>query len=198
MSSTFAFEPYVLAITGFLRLPTGWHYGRGIAALPEVAWTALEVAGLLRDAGATSIEAFPDESGGILVSGYNTADCVDVFCNPGGYVSLQHTRGDADVADVSYLQLAELGDYLGGLPWRRKRSLDSSIHFISVQNSEDLRVSPSRTQREAASQSSTRNAQSLQAGTFAATSESIMNREFLGIRRSSGELSRHPSLRDAA
>jgi len=135
-------DPVVERILSFGDLPRGWHYGNGRPASRVAIDFALRIIRALKDAGAETVEAFPDIEGGILISGYYNDETVDILCQADGTIDLSHEKGDNEIADESAVSFSDSLLYIRRLSWPPQRLSAFSIRNISVIKSGDLNLSP--------------------------------------------------------
>ena len=127
-------------IRSFAQLPDGWHYGEGCGATEKAIETALEVNSLLLECNAHEVEVFPGVDGGILLSGYQEDDTLQVRCDPSGRMDMLHEVNDEVFNEQRRVSLEEIGTYLEGLEWTPKNSFVYCIQTISADKGVDSQV----------------------------------------------------------
>lgn len=146
-------------IRSFERLPSGWHYGEGRGATKLATKSALAIHRALANR-ADEVEAFPDISGGILLSGYCGDETLEAFCHRDGAVKVLHEIDGEVVYEQDDVSVSEVTKYVERLLWKlmKWQSVRSSGYFIQDTSAEqrgDLQVWRSRIpQRTAVSRSS--------------------------------------------
>jgi hypothetical protein len=163
-------EPLAEKLFSFLRLPDGWHYGRGFAPSGPVVLSALYVTSMLRDLGATNVEVFPGVNGTVLVSAYSAQICIDVTILPIEDAA-QTIRGvpnplldyvveqsDTEIACGKSVRFYTLVERIGRERWLTCNSSGSFTQSITVQSSRASNHWHSTTQTEAAYRLSANNA----------------------------------------
>jgi hypothetical protein len=115
----------VARILSFASLPHGWHYGSGSPAKISTVVNALMVRTMLVQLGAKQVEAFPIKDGGILVSGINLPDVVDVTCHVSGSLTVSIERGGEEVAYKDDVSSKELAERVKFLEWKDQLQSDS-------------------------------------------------------------------------
>ena len=101
------------AISDLMKLPVGWHYGKGEPAKKAAVETAINISRMLNLAGATKINAFPDVDGSVMLNADLNDVYHEVFCHDASKVTL--------VIDYDQEELSspfEVQEYLGELEWR--------------------------------------------------------------------------------
>jgi hypothetical protein len=83
-------------IRSFARLPPGWHYGAGKAALQETIDLAREYLLLFAQLGFVETDAFPGVDGEIMVSAYRGGHCVEVTLELDSTFTLTHQFDGSD------------------------------------------------------------------------------------------------------
>ena len=138
-------------ILSFRDLPEGWHYREGRGATERAIVAALKINSLFGEYGATTVEAFPEIDGGILVSGYHSDHTLDVLCTEAGRIALVHEIGDEVHYEKDEVEIEGFVQYLRRLSWRAKefprgllKSSDFCIQDITAERKGASRVPPSR------------------------------------------------------
>src|SRR5689334_2179500 len=98
----------VKRLISFSSLPKGWHFGSGVPPSGETVRMAITIVLAMQQAGAQKFEAFPAENGGILISGYNGSDMMEVFCAPTRAFSFALEVDDEEVEYLEGLDLNEV------------------------------------------------------------------------------------------
>ena len=117
-----------MKVLSFRTLPDGWHYGRGTAPKFETEIRALELIASFGEQNAEAIEAFPEVSGGILVSAYHENATVDALTMPDNTVDWDSNE---DGSDFEKLTFGGAIRKIRGLNWQTKSS-DYCTHVTTV------------------------------------------------------------------
>ncbi len=181
-------DQITMEILSFRRLKAGWYFGVGDPPSAYVAVLALHVANLARQYGATSVEAFPDSDGGILIAGYYEQETVEIFCQPDGMVTFTHEKDDREVNSITQLDARDVASHLGALKWQEQNSSDFFTRFISAGKNRDTKVSLSRTLLREEFLSSILRVSPPQVPVSVTISSSTMRAEYPETRQSSGDL----------
>ena len=102
----------VQKILSFLRLPTGWCYGRGRAPSQSVADLAIKWATATRAIGFQTTNAFPGENGEISVTAYHQNHYVEAIIETTGLISLHYEKDDTPVWSHENLPLDRARQYI--------------------------------------------------------------------------------------
>ena len=103
-------------IISFGDLPDGWNYGGGYRATCCAIRTALRINNLLINV--EDIEAFPDVSGAILVSGYYGNENLEIFIHSDGQIDLTREIDDDVNDEKNDISWDELEEYI--VSWNRQ------------------------------------------------------------------------------
>ena len=147
-------DPVTTKIVSFSRLEPGWHFGDGRPPTPCVTALAIRIANLARLNGATSVEAFPDIDGGVLVSAYCRQDTAEILCRVDGRLEFVYERNDEEVDSATVHSWHDVARLLGALQWRDESSSDFYTQNISAGKRKDIQVSLSKTLLEVGFRSS--------------------------------------------
>jgi hypothetical protein len=137
--------PLMREILALLHLPEGWYFGSGDPPSLTTATYAISVAGTLHEAGAESLECFPDCDGGILVSGYHGDESVEILCRPSGVFDFVLERSEDEVDSAPDLDMRETQRRIRALKWREESLYDFYIRGILAEPKVGIKAWPSRT-----------------------------------------------------
>jgi hypothetical protein len=142
------FAPVAAEIISFLRLPGGWHYGKGIPANVDAVFSALQFFRMMKDLAFGRFEAFPEASGGILLSSFHGDNIVEILFRADGRFDVTVERDDS-FTEVESSENVDKATALGFI-WKiansnPSRLSGSSIQGTIVERSVDSKVLPLET-----------------------------------------------------
>ena len=138
-------DPVAAEILSFLRLPKGWHYGKGVPASADAVLGALQFFPLMKGLAFGRFEAFPEIGGGILLSSFHGDNIVEILFRADGRFDVTVERASS----FEELELAESIDKVTALGtiWKignstPSRLFNSSIPGTIAEKSVNSRVLP--------------------------------------------------------
>jgi len=134
------YDPISSKIMSFTTLRRGWHYGKGVPASPVIATIALGLLEDLRKQGVSKFEAFPDVSGGVLLSAYSGNICADVMIRPDFKINLVVEDGDDEIFEQKNISAEELIGLMGDKRWLSENSSDSFTLGTTATRRSDLNL----------------------------------------------------------
>ena len=136
-------DPVAAEILSFLRLPKGWHYGKGVPASADAVLGALQFFPLMKGLAFGRFEAFPEIGGGILLSSFHGDNIVEILFRADGRFDVTVERASS----FEELESAESIDKVTALGtiWKignstPSRLFNSSIPGTIAEKSVDSRV----------------------------------------------------------
>ncbi|MCI0389134.1 MAG: hypothetical protein MOB07_10280 [Acidobacteria bacterium] len=137
-------------IVGFVYLPTGWNFGKGVPAKEQAVKGALTLLDDLEKAGFEKTDAYPGDGGSVMVSAYALPDYYDFDVKPCGEVTVAHGRGDEDVSYQEGMSIEEAQSKIKEFALRQWHTSDYSTSIIIIaENIDDLRATLSKAQETA-------------------------------------------------
>ena len=130
-------------IRSFADLPQGWNFGDGYPATNDAIRVALEVVDLIEMLGKFSaVQAFPEVSGGVLVSSRYGETSLKVLCGPRSQIEAwEETEDDILDNEDGMVSIKEVEDRLRRLAtWRKQNSSGFSLYSISIATKDVLQV----------------------------------------------------------
>jgi hypothetical protein len=139
------FAPAAAEILSFLRLPEGWHYGRGVPASVDAVFSSLEFFRMMKDLAFGRFEAFPEASGGVLLSSFHGENIVEILFRADGKFDVTVEQEDS-FAEIVSAESVDKATALG-IIWKiahsnPSRLFGSSIPGTIVERSVDSKVLP--------------------------------------------------------
>jgi len=134
-------------IRSFADLPIGWHYGSGGPSPQIVVEAALRWCDYLRGVGLSDIDAFPGDSGEILLSAIFGSHSVDIITEVDGTVSVAYERNDVELWQKSHVYPLEAQSIVAGLAREIWNSSAGSIVIDLIPERSALPAWPSGTQQ---------------------------------------------------
>jgi hypothetical protein len=102
-------------ITSFLNLQPGWHYGDGYPSPIHVVHTALRWSAYLENLGLSDLDAFPGDSGEILLSAISGDHSIDVILEIDSTVSVAYDRRNVQQFYMPHVSEKEAREYVATL-----------------------------------------------------------------------------------
>jgi hypothetical protein len=99
-------------ITGFLKLPVGWHYGKGRAPSKDFVAKALVYVSFYNLLGIEKTDAFPGIDGEIMVTGYYGTNVIETTLELDGTFRFCHEKGDVEIKYQEALSASGLSELL--------------------------------------------------------------------------------------
>jgi hypothetical protein len=95
-------------IASFKNLPSGWHYGEGVAPSSAMIEVARDWLNKIAQLGFTTTNAFPGVAGEIMISGRNGDHDIEVILETDGSISFEHEKNDEVVTSIEHSSLREV------------------------------------------------------------------------------------------
>lgn len=95
-------------ISSFKNLPSGWHYGEGIAPTHAMIDVAHDWHNRITGLGFAVTNAFPGVTGEIMISGRNGERDVEIILEADGTISFEYDKNDEAVVSIERGDAAEV------------------------------------------------------------------------------------------
>jgi hypothetical protein len=117
-------------IASFKNLPSGWHYGEGVAPTQPMIDNAHDWHKKIAKAGFTITNAFPGVGGEIMISGRHEDHEVEIVLESDGSISFDHEKNDQTVTSIERGNPKEVEDALNEAAGELWSISDFSINDI--------------------------------------------------------------------
>jgi len=133
-------------IASFLRLQPGWHYGDGSPSPLKVVHAALQWRVYLESLGLRDLDAFPGDSGEILLSAIHGSHSIDVIIEIDGTVSVAYDRDNVQQFYIPHASENDARGYVTTLTRKittlTRKIWSSSVGYIVIGSMRERTVLP--------------------------------------------------------
>jgi len=106
-------------IKGFLRLPKGWHFGKGVAPSEAIAEIAVALAAEAVAKGFRATDAFPGTDGEIQVTAYHGSKYLEFTIDVHGSITFVHEDNEQE---IDFERMLSIRNALQKIPWMPRES----------------------------------------------------------------------------
>jgi hypothetical protein len=117
-------------VASFKNIPSGWHYGEGVAPSSAMIDNARDWLNKIAEVGFTTTNAFPGVGGEIMVSGCNDDHNIEIVLEIDGTISFYEEKDDESVTSIDHGELTEVEEALARAAGNQWSISDFSINDI--------------------------------------------------------------------
>lgn len=177
-------------IAGLRALRNGWNYGSGNAVAKASAQNAVQLARMLQVIGIEEFDAFPGDTGSVMLAAYRGNESVEIQCFPNGTYDYQFEDANGPRAVLTDQSFGCILRNLEGDGWQSPRLFVSCTRSVLTRRNAGIIGLHSGMPQEAGFRWYPQIV-SLNAGASPAnTSDSFTRRTYAESRQSTGELRR--------
>lgn len=192
-------------LESFTALPTGWHYGQGVAASRPHIRQAVSLLSAADSLGFTRFNAFPGIEGEVQLTIYDEANFYAFTIEPSCGITVLHERDREEVFYQEGLSLISALTKLEDFAFEPCHTPELFIQSISIEREKglptllsEIQAAPLPISQAKESQLSILNAQSKPAIPSADTSKNSILLQLVEILLSTGSSQKTPSFTDAS